>query len=136
MGIFMSESNFFESSRVSARRPECAFKPFGFSYLSGPEVPFVQFHQHDELEVGCPHDGEMGVFRRVSGMTLLEYIARQRVAYAQRLLATTSLKIIDVAMDSGFGSVCRFHAVFARLCGTTPRQYRARLRGNGAPSNA
>ena len=31
------------------------------------------------------------------------------------------------------GSVCRFHAVFARLCGTTPRQYRARLGGNGAP---
>ena len=31
------------------------------------------------------------------------------------------------------GSVCRFHAVFARLCGTTQRQYRARLRGNGAP---
>ena len=75
----------------------------------------------------------MGMFRRVSGMTLLEYIAQQRVAYAQRLLATTSLKIIDVAMDSGFGSVCRFHAVFARLCGTTPRKYRARLRGNGAP---
>jgi AraC-like DNA-binding protein len=78
----------------------------------------------------------MGMFRRLSGMTLLEYIAQQRVAYAQRLLATTNLKIIDVAMDSGFGSVCRFHAVFARLCGTTPRQYRARLRGNSAPSNA
>lgn len=78
----------------------------------------------------------MGLFRRLSGMTLLDYIAQQRVAYAQRLLATTSLKMIDVAMDSGFGSVCRFHAVFARLCGTTPRQYRARLRGNSAPSNA
>jgi len=78
----------------------------------------------------------MRMFRRVSGMTLLDYIARQRVAYAQRLLATTSLKIIDVAMASGFGSVCRFHAVFARLCGTTPRQYRASLRGNGTPSNA
>lgn len=73
----------------------------------------------------------MRLFRRVSGMTLLEYIAQQRVAYAQRLLATTSLKIIDVALASGFGSVCRFHTVFARLCGTTPRHYRARLRETG-----
>jgi len=67
---------------------------------------------------------------------LLEYIAQQRVAYAQRLLATTSLKVIDVAMESGFGSACRFYCVFARLCGTTPRQYRARLREPGAPSRA
>jgi AraC family transcriptional regulator, melibiose operon regulatory protein len=78
----------------------------------------------------------MRLFRRVSGMTLLEYIAQQRVAYAQRLLATTSLKIIDVALESGFGSVCRFHTVFARLCGTTPRQYRARLRGTVEPARA
>ncbi len=280
------------------------FRPFGFSYLSGPEVPFVQLHRHDELEVGCPHGGEiiamfgartvripdehfvvfwatqphgpvavsagvrssvihiptawfldwdlpapfvhrllhgevmicpprsgglpdgllikhwvelmrrgteqlhrvvllevearlrqfaaeaplapevevgpgelallhgqarqfgriaslvaercrepisvgeiaealglhpnylMRLFRRVSGMTLLEYVAQQRVAYAQRLLATTKLKVIDVAMESGFGSVCRFHTVFARLCGTTPRQYRVRLRGTGASSKA
>ena len=74
----------------------------------------------------------MRLFRRVSGMTLLEYIAQQRVALAQRLLATTSLKVIDVAMESGFGSVCRFHTVFARLCGTTPRQYRACLRESNA----
>ena len=74
----------------------------------------------------------MRLFRRVSGMTLLEYIAQQRVALAQRLLATISLKVIDVAMESGFGSVCRFHTVFARLCGTTPRQYRACLRESNA----
>ena len=78
----------------------------------------------------------MRLFRRVSGMTLLEYIAQQRVAYAQRLLATTSLKVIDVAMESGFGSACRFYSVFARLCATTPRQYRARLRETGVPSRA
>ena len=53
-------------------------------------------------------------------MTLLEYIAQQRVAYAQRLLATTNLKIIDVAMDSGIGSVCRFHAYLP--CCAEPRR--------------
>ena len=70
----------------------------------------------------------MRLFRKLTGMSLMEYVTRQRVTHAQRLLATTSLKIIDVAMESGFGSVCRFHTEFAKLCGTTPRQYRVGLR--------
>ncbi|MCX6873137.1 MAG: helix-turn-helix transcriptional regulator [Verrucomicrobia bacterium] len=70
----------------------------------------------------------MRLFRQLTGMPLMEYMTRQRVTHAQRLLATTNLKIIDVAMESGFGSVCRFHTVFAKLCGATPRQYRAGLR--------
>ncbi len=70
----------------------------------------------------------MRLFRQVSGMTILEYLAQQRVGHAQRLLATTDLKIIDVAMESGFGSVCRFYKIFWKHCGTTPRQYRQGLR--------
>ncbi len=70
----------------------------------------------------------MRLFRQVSGMTILEYLAQQRVCHAQRLLATTDLKIIDVAMESGFGSVCRFYKIFWKHCGTTPRQYRQGLR--------
>jgi len=70
----------------------------------------------------------MRLFRQVSGMTVLEYLAQQRVCHAQRLLATTDLKIIDVAMESGFGSACRFYKVFWKHCGATPRQYRQGLR--------
>jgi transcriptional regulator GlxA family with amidase domain len=69
----------------------------------------------------------MRLFRQVSGMTILEYLAQQRVGHAQRLLATTDLKIIDVAMESGFGSVCRFYKIFRKHCGATPRRYREAL---------
>jgi len=44
------------------------------------------------------------------------------------MLATTDAKMIDVAMDSGFGSVSQFHALFKIRCGCTPRAYRINLR--------
>lgn len=98
-------------------------------------VSMVARRYHDSVsageiaeELGFHPNYLMRLFRQLTGMSLMEYITRQRVTHAQRLLATTNLKIIDVAMESGFGSVCRFHTVFAKLCGTTPRQYRVNLR--------
>lgn len=42
------------------------------------------------------------IFRRHTGLTLHGYLTLQRVAHAQRLLATTAQPILDVAFESGF----------------------------------
>jgi AraC-like DNA-binding protein len=70
----------------------------------------------------------MTLFRGVFGTTLLEYLTQLRVSHAQRLLATTDAKILDVAMSSGFGSLSRFNAAFSRVCGCAPSAYRATVR--------
>lgn len=70
----------------------------------------------------------MGLFRRSVGMTLGEYLARCRVAEAQRLLVTSSLGISRILHASGFGSQSSFYAQFTRLCGVSPAAYRADLR--------
>jgi len=69
-------------------------------------------------------------FHKACGISLMRYVNRQRVTHAQYLLASTDKKIIDVAMDSGFGSVSQFHHVFRGIAGASPREY-ARARGNG-----
>lgn len=69
------------------------------------------------------------VFRNTCGMSLMRYVNHQRVTHAQRLLATTGAKILDIAMDAGFGSVSQFHHVFQHVTGATPREY-ARSHGN------
>ena len=69
----------------------------------------------------------MRVFKDRCGMSLWEYVTRLRVSHAQRLLITTDRKMVDVALESGFGSVSRFHAAFRRIAGQTPRAYRAAL---------
>lgn len=66
----------------------------------------------------------MTLFRKSVGLTIKTYVMRLRLAHAQRLLATTRMAVIDVAMDSGFGSLARFYDAFARHVGQRPLQYR------------
>lgn len=68
----------------------------------------------------------MQLFKRRCGMTIGEYLLQTRLSHAQRLLTTTDMKIADVAFESGFGSLSQFYEAFARRCGATPRQVRAR----------
>jgi AraC-like DNA-binding protein len=70
----------------------------------------------------------MSLFRHAFGMSLLDYLTQYRIADAQRLLATTDANVLDIAMESGFGSVSRFYATFKRSCGQPPRAYRAAVR--------
>jgi AraC-like DNA-binding protein len=74
------------------------------------------------------------LFHREIGVTMLEYITRQRVSHAQRLLATTERGVLDVLNECGFRSPTRFYAVFARFVGCTPGLYRRRLRAGVPPA--
>ncbi len=69
----------------------------------------------------------MTLFRQQTGMTLNAYLTRQRVAHAQRLLATTPMAILEIAQESGFHSVSRFYEAFKNEAGCTPRQFRQRM---------
>lgn len=66
----------------------------------------------------------MTLFKRAFGTTLIRYLTEHRISHAKRLLATTSDKILGVALSSGFGSVGRFNAAFRQTCGCSPRDFR------------
>jgi AraC family transcriptional regulator, melibiose operon regulatory protein len=66
----------------------------------------------------------MNLFQKTFGTTLIEYLTQHRVSHAQRLLATSDLKVVDVAFSSGFSSISRFNDAFRRACGCSPREYR------------
>jgi AraC family transcriptional regulator, melibiose operon regulatory protein len=68
----------------------------------------------------------MTVFKQAFGLTMREFLTQHRVAHAQRLLVTTDLSVLDIASESGFQSVSRFYAVFARASKQTPLAYRQR----------
>lgn len=70
----------------------------------------------------------MALFKKALGITLIDCLRQHRVCHAQRLLATTNDKIVEVAMDSGFKSLSRFHEAFQQLCGCSPKEYRKRHR--------
>ena len=66
----------------------------------------------------------VSLFRKESGINITKYIHMLRMYEAQRLLLATDMKIIDIAMDVGFGSVSNFYKYFKRVCGRNPKDYR------------
>ena len=74
--------------------------------------------------VGLHPNYAMSLFKKAFGSTIIDYLTHHRVSHAQRLLATTDEKIVEVAFKSGFNSISRFNQAFRRACGCSPREYR------------
>jgi AraC-like DNA-binding protein len=96
---------------------------------------FVARHYRDPIgledvarEVRLHPDYASALFRKAFGVTPTRFILQHRVSHAQRMLVTSDAKVLEVAMEAGFGSLSRFNAAFRALCGCSPRQYRCRHR--------
>jgi AraC-like DNA-binding protein len=96
---------------------------------------FVARHYRDSIgleevaqEVGLHPDYASALFRKAFGVTPTRFVLQHRVSHAQRMLVTSDAKILEIAMEAGFGSLSRFNAAFRQLCRCTPRQYRSRHR--------
>jgi transcriptional regulator GlxA family with amidase domain len=63
-------------------------------------------------------------FVAVTGTTPLQWLLRQRVLHAQRLLETTEESVEWVASRCGFGTAAGMRIHFQRFVGTSPMAYR------------
>lgn len=70
----------------------------------------------------------MTLFKRVVGTTIGTYIARCRVAEAQRLLITSDRTTAEIAHASGFTAQSSFYETFRQVCGVAPGDYRRTFR--------
>ncbi|WP_129785144.1 helix-turn-helix domain-containing protein [Promicromonospora panici] len=70
----------------------------------------------------------MTLFKRVIGTTVGTYIARCRVAEAQRLLITSDRTTAEIAHAAGFTAQSSFYETFRQVCGTPPATYRRTYR--------
>lgn len=64
------------------------------------------------------------VFKKTTGFTIFEFIHSLRVVEAQKLLKTTSMKVIDIAEKVGFPNVSNFGKVFKSITNLSPLNYR------------
>jgi transcriptional regulator GlxA family with amidase domain len=71
-------------------------------------------------------------FRAETGTTPLQWLLRQRVLHARRLLEATDLPVEDVAGRAGFGTATSLRSHFRRATATTPLAYRRTFRGTAA----
>ena len=63
-------------------------------------------------------------FEAVTGITPHQYLLRSRLRNAATVIASEEKKILDVALDCGFGDVSNFNRAFKRELGMSPREWR------------
>jgi len=80
--------------------------------------------EHSGLHATSAH----AAFQRVLGMSIGEYIRRQRLRHAMRLLVDTDTEIAQVAYECGYTSIGRLYDAFQKRLGKTPRHYRTEFR--------
>lgn len=96
---------------------------------------FVEAHFHEPLalehvleHVHVSRFYFCKIFKKSTGITFTEYVARVRVEKAKALLRNPSLRVSEAVFVAGFGSIPQFNSVFRRLVGLSPTEYRASLR--------
>ena len=87
----------------------------------------------DSIDIACAADIHpkyaMAVFKKTTGMTLNDYVNLMRLSYAQALLMQDEANVLQVAMDSGFGSLSAFNKSFRKIAGMSPSDFRRDVRG-------
>jgi AraC-like DNA-binding protein len=94
-------------------------------------VQYIKEHLTDSLSVeklsalACMSKATFfRVFKREFGLTPVEYIVRERLAEAKRLLRQPLTTVADVCMRAGFNNLSYFQALFKKHEGMTPGAYK------------
>lgn len=67
------------------------------------------------------------IFKKATGLTFTDYLARVRVEKVRNLLLNPQKRISEAAYEAGFQSLAQFNRVFRRVSGETPTSFRERL---------
>ena len=71
----------------------------------------------------------MRIFKKETGVSILEHITEERIRLAQELLSSTDFAVKQVADLVGYGNYSYFTKIFKRNVGMTPLAYRQAARG-------
>ena len=89
-------------------------------------------HKHDlaslAQEVRLSPYHFLRVFQRLTGLTPYQYVLRARLRHAATRLLTERMRVLDIALDSGFQDVSNFNHSFSAEFGLSPSSFRARAR--------
>ena len=88
----------------------------------------IRKHYADDIDerelaagIGMSYSYFSRSWKRVTGISLREYLNRTRVAHAEQLLFKGDLSVSEVAALCGYNSVSYFISVYRRIAGVTPK---------------
>ena len=103
---------------------------------------YITEHYSDELTLGeVARAVNMSAFyfcksfKKATGMTFTDYLARLRVESVKNALMNPNKRVSEAAYEAGFQSLSQFNRVFRRVAGESPSDYRLRLHANPLPTS-
>ena len=103
----------------------------GWMEIVAGAISYIEDHITDDLTAGqiARHVNISSFyfqkgFSMLCGFTIGEYIRNRRLALAGKDLATSDVKVIDIALKYGYDSPDSFTKAFTRFHGVTPAQVR------------
>jgi len=97
---------------------------------------FIKEHQHERLTLGrvakAVNRSRFYVckqFKKVTGISYTDYLARVRVEKAKILLLNPNLRVAEIAFQVGFQSATHFNRKFKEIEAQSPTLYRAQVLG-------
>jgi AraC-like DNA-binding protein len=72
-------------------------------------------------------------FKKATGMTFTNYLARVRVEKVKNLLINPHKRVSEAAFEAGFQSLSQFNRVFRRIAGQSPKAFRENLNKRLSP---
>jgi len=91
----------------------------------------IERHPDEQLDLlGLAHQAGLSryhflrVFKDVTGLTPHQYVLRARLRTAATRLIVDRARVLDIALDCGFGDASNFNRAFYAEFGVTPRIYR------------
>lgn len=76
------------------------------------------------------------VFKEETGFSFMDYVNRQRIGKAKKMLKETDMAIREIAQAVGVDNPNYFCVVFVKMCGESPSEYRSRFRFEGRKEKA
>ena len=97
---------------------------------------FIMEHQHEEMSLrqvaGSVNASAFyfcKMFKRATGLTFTDYLARVRIEKVKNLLLNPHKRISEAAYEAGFQSLSQFNRVFRKISGEAPTVWRAKRPG-------
>jgi AraC-like DNA-binding protein len=95
---------------------------------------YIAEHQHEEVTLSQVAQAVnmssfyfCKTFKKATGMTFTDYLARVRIEKVKNLLLNPHKRISEAAYECGFQSLSQFNRVFRKVAGESPTDYRARV---------
>jgi two-component system response regulator YesN len=106
-----------------------------YSYITQKTILFIHLHYGKDIsirdiasEINVVPNYLSNVFKKDTGVTVIEYLSNVRINKAEDLLKNTDLKIIDIGKSVGFLNSHYFPEIFRRKTGLAPSEYRKNYR--------